>query len=86
MRLIGTFERRMIFGGFFSQFYVDDCFWTTPTYMNRIIQALYQLNDLKFDLLSTQQYQLDVSWPTIEFVLFYESEIVMCFLGQLNHV
>ncbi|UJR22765.1 hypothetical protein I4U23_025797 [Adineta vaga] len=49
-----------------NQFYIDECFWTTPSYMNRIIQALYQLNDLQFDLLSTSQYQLDVCWPTIE--------------------
>jgi hypothetical protein len=53
-----------------NQFYNDECFWTTPTYMNRVIQALYQLNDLQFDLLSSSQYQLDICWPTIEFVFF----------------
>lgn len=36
--------------------------------MNRIIQALYLLNDLQFDLLASSQYQLDVCWPTIECV------------------
>jgi len=36
--------------------------------VDRIIQALYQLNDLQFDLLSNSQYQLDVCWPTIGFV------------------
>ncbi|CAF1376053.1 unnamed protein product [Adineta steineri] len=51
-----------------NQCYIDECFWTTPTYMNRIIQALYQLNDLQFDLLTNSQYQLDVCWPTIESV------------------
>ncbi|CAF4456888.1 unnamed protein product [Rotaria sp. Silwood2] len=51
-----------------NQFYIDECFWTTPKYMNRIIQALYQLNDLRYDLLSNSQYQLDVCWPTIESV------------------
>ncbi|CAF1397699.1 unnamed protein product [Adineta ricciae] len=49
-----------------NQFYIDECFWTTPNYINRIVQALYQLNDLQFDLLSNSQYQLDVCWPTIE--------------------
>ncbi len=39
--------------------------------MNRIIQALYQLNDLQFDLLSKSQYQLDVCWPSIEFADFF---------------
>ncbi|CAF4363782.1 unnamed protein product, partial [Adineta steineri] len=29
-------------------------------------QALYQLNDVQFDLLSSSQYQLDVCWPTSE--------------------
>lgn len=53
---------------FCSQFYIDECFWTTPTYNNRIIQALYLLTDLQFDLLSNFQHQLDVCWPTIEFV------------------
>jgi hypothetical protein len=50
----------------FSQFYNDDCFWTKSVYINRIIQALYQLNDVQFDLLSMSQYQLDVCWPTTE--------------------
>jgi len=36
--------------------------------MNRVVQALYQLNDLEFDLISCPQNQLDVGWPTIEFV------------------
>ncbi|CAF1489418.1 unnamed protein product [Rotaria sordida] len=49
-----------------KQFYNDECFWTKSIYMNRIIQALYQLNDVQFDLLSTLSYQLDVCWPTAE--------------------
>ncbi|CAF4965503.1 unnamed protein product [Rotaria sp. Silwood1] len=49
-----------------SQFYNDECLWTKPDYMNRIIQALYQLNDVQFDLLSILHYQLDVCWPTAE--------------------
>jgi hypothetical protein len=52
----------------FSQFYADDCFWINPTHMNRIIHALYQLNELQYDLLSkSQNNQLDTSWPTIQF-------------------
>lgn len=47
---------------------MDECFWTTPSYMNRIIQVLYDLSDLQYDLLSKSQYQLDVCWPTVEFV------------------
>jgi len=36
--------------------------------MNRIIHALYQLNELQYDLLSkSQNNQLDTSWPTIQF-------------------
>jgi hypothetical protein len=34
--------------------------------MDRIVQALYLLNDVQFDLLSTSQYQLDVCWPSAE--------------------
>ncbi|CAF3103876.1 unnamed protein product [Rotaria socialis] len=49
-----------------NQFYIDECFWTTPSYMNRIVQALYQLNDLRYDLLSKAHYQLDICWPTAE--------------------
>lgn len=49
-----------------SQFYIDDCFWTKSVYMNRVVQALYMLNDVHFDLLSAPQYQLDVCWPTAE--------------------
>jgi hypothetical protein len=45
---------------------MDECFWTKTMYMNRIIQALYQLNDVQFDLLSNSQYQLDVCWPTTD--------------------
>ncbi|CAF1562535.1 unnamed protein product [Rotaria sordida] len=49
-----------------NQFYIDESFWTVPKYVDRIIQALYQLNDLRYDLLSNSQYQLDVCWPTTE--------------------
>ncbi len=38
--------------------------------MNRVVQALYQLNDLEFDLISRSQHQLDVGWLTIEFVFY----------------
>ena len=58
----------------FSQFYIDDCFWMTPTYLSRVMDALYQLNDVQFDLLSSSQYQLDICWPTPECVLMNESE------------
>ncbi|CAF0815423.1 unnamed protein product [Adineta ricciae] len=50
------------------QFYHTDCFWLKSVYINRIVQALYQLNDVSFDLLSNSQYQLDVCWPTSESV------------------
>ena len=62
---------------FFSQFYNDECFWTIPAYMNRIIQALYQLNDLQFNLLSNSQYQLDVCWPTTEFVFYIKLNLLI---------
>ncbi|CAF2883284.1 unnamed protein product [Rotaria sp. Silwood2] len=55
-----------------SQFYNDECFWTKPVYMNRIIQALYQLNDVQFDLLSILHYQLDVCWPTAESIEYHQ--------------
>lgn len=48
------------------QFYAEECFWTTSTYINRIIQVLYQLNDVQFDLFSAGQYQLDICWPCVE--------------------
>lgn len=34
--------------------------------MDRIVQALYLLNDVQFDLLAASQYQLDVCWPAGE--------------------
>ena len=40
-------------------------------YMDRIVHALYQLNDVQFDLLSTSPYQLDVCWPTTEYRLIF---------------
>jgi hypothetical protein len=43
--------------------------------MNRVIQALYQLSDLQFDLLDNTQCQLDLSWPTIEFVFFFRHRL-----------
>jgi len=49
-----------------NQFYNDECFWNNPTYLNRIVQALYLLNEIRFDLLSDSTYQLDVSWPIVE--------------------
>ena len=43
--------------------------------MNRVIQALYQLSDIQFNLLETGKFQLDVSWPTVEFVFRFKSQI-----------
>ncbi|CAF2044456.1 unnamed protein product [Rotaria magnacalcarata] len=65
-RLGDVIQQSFMMTKLMSQFYNDDCFWTKPIYMNRIVQALYQLNDVQFDLLSTAQYQLDVCWPTAE--------------------
>ncbi|CAF0729064.1 unnamed protein product [Didymodactylos carnosus] len=50
-----------------SQFYTPECLWSNPLYTHRIIQAIYQLNDIKFDLLDSRTiYELDVSWPSLE--------------------
>ncbi|CAF1039320.1 unnamed protein product [Adineta steineri] len=65
-RLGDVIQQSFMMNKVVSQFYHDECFWTKSVYINRIVQALYQLNDVQFDLLSTSQYQLDVCWPTTE--------------------
>ncbi|UJR26251.1 hypothetical protein I4U23_007591 [Adineta vaga] len=67
-RLGDVIQQSFMITKFVHHFYHDDCFWRKTMYINRIIQALYQLNDAQFDLLSTSQYQLDVCWPTSESV------------------
>ncbi len=39
--------------------------WFDGTQKSRILQVLYELNDLNFDLLSKSSYELDNTWPCL---------------------
>jgi hypothetical protein len=49
-----------------NQYYNERAVWHNEDYKARIIQLLYDLNDLNFDLITRNNFELDASWPTID--------------------
>lgn len=45
---------------------MDKAIWHKEAYKTRVIQLLYDLSDVKFDLISKNNFELDTTWPTIE--------------------
>lgn len=48
-----------------SNWYIEQSIWFNPYYKSKIIQILYDLTDVNFDIISKLNYELDTSWPTI---------------------
>lgn len=49
-----------------NNYYLDTSIWFNLNKKLKIIQTLYDLNDVNFDILSTKSnFELDTSWPTI---------------------
>ena len=49
----------------FSNWYTENSVWNNPNRKSKIIQILYDLNEINFDIISKSNYELDMSWPTI---------------------
>jgi hypothetical protein len=49
-----------------STWYNERSVWFNDELKYRIIQILYDLNDLDFDLISKNNFELDTTWPTIQ--------------------
>jgi hypothetical protein len=45
---------------------MEKAVWHNEEYKSRVIQLLYDLNDVSFDLISKNNFELDTTWPTIE--------------------
>ncbi|CAF0759395.1 unnamed protein product [Brachionus calyciflorus] len=48
-----------------SAWYKDNSVWSNEMNKSRIIQLLYDLNDVNFELVSRNNFELDTTWPTI---------------------
>jgi len=51
---------------FLNNWYGDKAVWLNESYKSRIIQLLYDLNEINFDLVSKNNFELDTSWPTMQ--------------------
>ncbi len=45
---------------------MEKAVWHNEEYKSRVIQLLYDLNDVNFELISKNNFELDTTWPTIE--------------------
>lgn len=48
-----------------SSWYKEQSIWLNENNKSRIISVLYDLNDLNFELISRNNFELDTTWPTI---------------------
>ncbi len=60
-----NFERKSINFKFQSNWYSENSVWFDLNKKSKIIQILYDLNDINFDIITKANYELDTSWPTI---------------------
>lgn len=51
-----------------SSWYNEKAVWRNPGYKSKIIQLLYDLNDVNFDLIGKNNYELDINWPASQLV------------------
>ena len=50
----------------FSYWYQEKAVWFNQIQKSRIIQLLYDLNDIDFELIYKNNFELDTSWPSIQ--------------------
>jgi hypothetical protein len=48
------------------QWYFDKSIWFNQDYKKKIIELLYDLNDVNFELISKNNYDLDTTWPVVQ--------------------
>jgi hypothetical protein len=48
------------------QWYFDKSVWFNQNNKDKIIQMLYDLNDVNFELISKNNYELDTTWPVVQ--------------------
>lgn len=64
-RLADAIQQLIMDNKVISYWYYDKSVWFNQGYTSRIIQLLYDLNDINFDLISKSNFELDISWPSI---------------------
>ncbi len=45
---------------------MENSVWLNQNQKSKIIQILYDLNEINFDIITKSNYELDTSWPTIQ--------------------
>jgi hypothetical protein len=48
------------------QWYFEKCIWISQSYKSRIINTLYEINEVNFELISKNNYELDTTWPVVQ--------------------
>lgn len=64
-RLADAIQQLIMDDKFLNVWYKEKSVWFNDQLKSRIIQLLYDLNDLNFELISRNNFQLDTNWPSI---------------------
>lgn len=64
-RLADAIQQLIMDDKILSNWYKDHSVWSNEVNKSRIITVLYDLNDLNFELISRNNFELDTTWPTI---------------------
>jgi hypothetical protein len=65
-RLADAIQQLTMEDKFLHSWYGDRSVWLNQSYKSRIVQLLYDLNDINFELVSKNNFELDTSWPTMQ--------------------
>ena len=49
-----------------ANWYGEKCVWLNEAHKSRIIQLLYDLNEVNFELIAKNNFELDSQWPTMQ--------------------
>lgn len=65
-RLADAIQQLMMEDKLVSNWYQEKTVWFEPDIKSRIFQLLYDINDVNFDLISKNNFELDQTWPTCQ--------------------
>ena len=65
-RLADAVQQLTMEDKFLSNWYGEKAVWLNQSYKSRIIQLLYDLNEINFELISKNNFELDSSWPSMQ--------------------
>lgn len=64
-RLADAIQQLIMDDKFLNLWYKEKSVWFNDQLKSRIVQLLYDLNDLNFELISGNNFELDTNWPSI---------------------